>query len=146
MSWICKLLGHRWRGCRCVRCGRTREQGHRYVEAEDRCEHTCETCGKTEPVPHDWYGCRCARCGEVRNEQHQWLKKTPCERVCKICGQERETHEWRHVDRGLDRCAVCGRTHRLTPEEIARRDEEWASAGADPEGFDGVPDESPDQD
>ena len=146
MNWICKLLGHRWEGCRCARCGQTRDTGHRFAEAEGRCEHTCALCGKTEPVPHTWDHCRCARCGQQRDTHHLWLKKSECEQVCRICGQERDIHDWRHVDRGVDRCAVCGAVHRLTAEEIARRDEEWAAADVPAEEFDGAQDYPPDPD
>ena len=146
MGWICKLLGHRWEGCRCARCGATRNEGHRWVEAEGRCEHTCEVCGAVETVPCEWYHCRCKRCGAQRDAHHLWLVKSPCEKVCRICGEEQEKHDWRHVDRGLDRCAACGETHRLTPEEIARRDEAWATTDDSTEGFDDAPDYPPETD
>ena len=146
MGWMCKLLGHRWAGCRCARCGETRTEGHRWVEAENRCEHTCEVCGATEVVPCEWFHCQCKRCGAQRDEHHLWLKKSACEQVCRLCGKERETHDWRHVDRGVDRCAVCGKTHRLTAEEIAARDEEWAEADPYVPDADDVADYPPEQD
>lgn len=141
MGFLCKVIGHRWAGCRCVRCGATRQEGHQWVEAEGRCEHTCSVCGLTEAVPHEWFHCRCKRCGEQRDDHHLWLTKGPCEQVCRICGQERETHDWRHVNRGVDRCAVCGQTYRLSPEEIARRDEEWSATDEFTEVFPDWPEE-----
>ena len=146
MGLICKLLGHRYEGCHCVRCGALHPQGHQWVEAEGKCEHTCARCGLTEALPHDWFHCRCKRCGEQRNDHHLWLKKSACEQVCRICGAERETHAWRHVDRGLDRCAVCGRTHRLSAEEIARRDEEWTTADSFEEAYESGDEYPPEQD
>ena len=146
MSLMCKVLGHRWNGCVCTRCGATREEGHLWVEAENRCEHTCSVCGATETVPHDWFYCQCQRCGQQRDEHHQWLKKTECERVCRLCGKERQQHDWRHVDRGVDRCAACGKTHRLSAEEIARRDEEWAASDEYTQTYEDAPDAPPEQD
>lgn len=134
------LIGHRWEGCRCARCGEMRAEGHQWVETEDKCEHTCVVCGVTETVPCEWFHCRCKRCGTQRDEHHLWLKKTACEQVCRICGKERETHDWRHVDRGVDRCAACGKTHRLSAEEIAQRDEEWAATDDYTETFDDATD------
>ena len=116
------------------------------MEAENRCEHTCSVCGATETVPHDWFYCQCQRCGQQRDEHHQWLKKTECERVCRLCGKERQQHDWRHVDRGVDRCAACGKTHRLSAEEIARRDEEWASSDEYTQTYEDAPDAPPEQD
>lgn len=146
MGLICKLLGHRWEGCHCVRCGETRAEGHQWVEAEGKCEHTCAVCGITETVLCDWFHCRCKRCGTVRDDHHLWLKKSACEQVCRVCGKERETHDWRHVDRGVDRCAACGKTHRLSAEEIARRDEEWAATDDYTEPFDETTDYPSEQD
>lgn len=146
MGLICKLLGHRFDQCRCSRCGAQRDTGHRWVLADGACKRTCSICGKEETIPHDWFLCRCERCGELRDEHHFWLAKSQCEQVCRICGAERETHAWQHVDRGVDRCAVCGKTHRLTPEEIARRDEEWAEADVYDDPFEEALDYPPEPD
>lgn len=146
MGLICKLLGHRYEHCRCTRCGAQRDEGHQWLEAEGTCLHTCAICGKEDALPHDWFHCRCKRCGQQRQEQHLWLKKSACEQVCRICGEERGTHTWQHVDRGVDRCKHCGKTHKLTPEEIARRDEEWAATDPFEEGYEDLPDYTPDPD
>jgi len=143
---LCKLLGHRWDGCRCVRCGQTNDKGHRWVETDGKCERACSVCGRTETVPCTWFHCRCERCGALRDEHHLWLKKTACEQVCRVCGKERETHDWRHADRGLDRCAACGKTHRLSAEEIARRDEEYSSVDDYLETVEDTPDYPPEPD
>jgi len=142
----CKLLGHKYDGCVCIRCGAPHPEGHAWVAAEGRCSRTCTRCGLTEPLPHEWFHCRCKRCGEQRDSHHLWLKKSACERVCRICGLERATHDWRPVDRGVDRCAACGRIHRLSAEEIARRDEEFASADSFQEPFEDAGDYPPEPD
>ena len=146
MGMLCKLLGHHWKGCQCTRCGQTRNEGHQWVEAEDKCEHTCSICGLTETVPCEWFHCRCERCGAVRDEHHLWLKKSACEQVCRICGMERETHNWKHVDRGVDRCTACGKTRRLSAEEIAKRDEEYALTDEYTDRADDTVDYSPEPD
>jgi hypothetical protein len=38
---VCKLFGHKWQGCKCTRCGETRDTGH------------------------DWRDSKCVRCGKV---------------------------------------------------------------------------------
>jgi hypothetical protein len=108
--------------------------------------HTCARCGLTAAVPHEWFHCRCKRCGEQRDNHHLWLKKNACEQVCRVCGAERETHDWRPMDRGVDKCAGCGRTRRLTAAEVARRDEEWASADRFAEPPEDMADYPPEQD
>jgi hypothetical protein len=81
----CGLLGHRWRGCKCKRCGITRDRGHDW-EVRD-CTPVCRRCFVRQDPIHSWQGCRCKKCGQVRDEQHEW---EVCS--CKGCGQTR--HEW----------------------------------------------------
>ena len=87
MGLNCKLLGHKWDGCKCVRCsavrdeqhkwngckctrcGQIRDEGHRYTALRNQggCASRCEVCGKTPPiVPHKWKGLLCTVCGEER--------------------------------------------------------------------------------
>lgn len=127
MSFWCKILGHRWDACRCQRCGQQRDKKHRFAAVEGKCAGRCEVCGKAEQRPHQWHHCVCNCCGEVRDEDHDWLYTTECEQVCRLCGAEHAEHRWQPVDRGVDRCRNCGKIHKLTPEEIEKRDEEWAS-------------------
>ena len=61
MGLTCKLFGHKWTGCKCERCGATRDAGH------------------------FWNGCTCARCGKVRDELHDWHAGK-----CRRCGKEKE--------------------------------------------------------
>lgn len=41
MGLICKLSGHKWNGCKCERCGETRNE------------------------QHDWSTCKCSKCGRT---------------------------------------------------------------------------------
>ena len=77
MGFRC-LLGHKWNGCICEKCGSTRDEGHDW----DLCRGVCRKCGKTQPERHEWDGCRCIRCGK---EQHEWEGN-----LCKRCGKEAE--------------------------------------------------------
>lgn len=126
MSFWCKIIGHSYEGCRCRRCGAQRDTGHPFTAVEGKCLRECPICGKTEKVPHQWHHCVCQVCGKVRDEDHDWMYTTECEAVCRVCGKEMQEHLWQPVDRGVDKCRTCGKTHRLTAEEIARRDEEYS--------------------
>lgn len=110
MSIWCKLMGHRWQ------------------PVEGKCQQTCARCGERRDIPHDWHHCACKRCGALRGEAHDWMYTSECEQVCRICGEEREEHRWVPLDRGLDKCRSCGKLHKLTPDEIASRDEEWENS------------------
>ena len=125
MSFRCVILGHHWEACRCTRCGKRKK--HRFEPVEDKCVQRCADCGQEEPTPHQWHHCACSRCGEVRDEAHDWMAIAECEQVCRVCGQERAEHRYVPVDRGVDRCRHCGKIHKLTAEEIEKRDEEWSN-------------------
>jgi hypothetical protein len=94
------VLGHRWRGCRCERCGRLRDAEHLW----DGC--LCPKCGLGRDEGHDWVtvDCRrkCRRCGREGSPEHDW---GGC--VCRRCGNlwpgaPQETHVWQGC-----RCQVC---------------------------------------
>lgn len=57
----CIVGFHEWNGCRCVHCGKTRDDGH------------------------DWNGCRCAHCGKTRDDGHKWVASS---KNCVVCGKE----------------------------------------------------------
>ena len=59
------------------------------------------------------------------------MATSPCEEICRICGKERESHEYVPAERGVDECRRCGKARRLSAEEIARRDQEWEENGAE---------------
>ena len=90
------LFGHKWNGCKCVRCGAVRDEQHDW----DLCKGKCKRCGKTQAERHDWNGCKCESCGAVRDEQHKW---NSCK--CESCGKVRdEQHVW-----NIYECSVCGK-------------------------------------
>lgn len=102
MAISCKLLGHKWNGCKCERCGeirdeqhdwngckcercgKKRDEGHQWQSVPDNCFERCAVCGKTQTIPHTWGGCICTVCGKV---EHDW---DVC--VCRHCGEQRETY------------------------------------------------------
>jgi hypothetical protein len=85
---------HDWNGCKCAKCGCTRNEGHIW----DGCK--CAKCGTTRNEEHTWNGCKCAKCGATRNEEHIW---NGCK--CAKCGTTRnEEHDW---SANCERCARC---------------------------------------
>ena len=93
MNWKC-LFGHIWDGCKCKRCGKTRDEQHDW----DGCK--CKRCGRARDEQHDWNGCKCKRCGKIRDEQHDWYGYR-----CKRCGLTRPfepckdvEHEWVEIE------------------------------------------------
>jgi ankyrin repeat protein len=79
------LFGHNWKGCKCTRCGKTRDMDHDWSKD---CEH-CSMCNKTRTDKHDWSkDCVvCAVCGKTRTNRHVVKGCT-----CQICGKE--FHKW----------------------------------------------------
>jgi hypothetical protein len=59
----CKFGSHDWFGCKCKRCGQTRDENHSFEFVDGRCEQKCSICGKIKQLPHKWSGNTCARCG-----------------------------------------------------------------------------------
>lgn len=110
MTLACTIIGHKWNGCTCQRCGAIRDE------------------------EHDWNNCTCRKCGKVRDEeQHHsyWMRKDvggapeyyriigqSC--TCSVCHKIRDTH---HRYRN-GKCEVCGATldanfSTMGPAEIA---------------------------
>lgn len=111
------LFGHNWNGCKCQRCGETRDEGHRWNGCIcnrcgkqrdeghdwDRCSGRCRICGKTCPTEHKWNGCKCTLCGGTRDEEHDWDR---CAGKCRICGKTCPAeHKWNGC-----KCTLCGKT------------------------------------
>ena len=95
----CKLGFHNWSGCRCVKCGKTRNEGHDWSKD---CE-VCTRCGFCRSNAHKWNGCKCSVCAKIRDDGHVWEGCT-----CSICGKTRdEGHDW---SKDCEICARCGRT------------------------------------
>lgn len=99
MGLMCKLFSHKWTGCKCERCGETRDEQHDW----DFCKGRCKRCGKTQAEQHDWKNCKCTRCGKVRDERHDW---DLCKGICKLCGKTQlGQHDWNGC-----KCKRCGET------------------------------------
>ena len=126
MGFICKIFGHKWNGCKCVKCGTTRDDGHNWLIVKGKCIEKCSICGKERSVEHKWNGCRCERCGTIRDEQHDWdLCKGKCKRCsktqpeqhiwdgckCSRCGKVRdEGHKYLPTkSKCIEECSICGK-------------------------------------
>jgi len=72
---------HDWDGCTCRRCGLVRDEGHEV--ATIRCRVTCRRCGWHFEWNHDWAGCTCRVCGK---EQHVWAAGH-----CQMCGYPKKS-------------------------------------------------------
>ena len=74
MNWTC-LFGHRWDGCRCIRCDTLRNRDHAWHYCR------CARCGSFRHTDHHWVRCICLEC---KIERHQWVAGVcaACQRVC----------------------------------------------------------------
>ena len=119
MGLICKIAGHKWNGCRCTRCGATRDENH------------------------DWNGCKCRICWKVRDDGHDF---DGCK--CRICGRISSwRHVWGPARDGLETCGYCGKVRRqirsvpkpdATQEEVVRwaaNELRWLYGGENRQGF-----------
>ena len=90
----CLIGRHHWEGCKCTKCGKTRDEGHDWAT---NCAK-CARCGKTRDVAHDWKRCKCTKCELTK---HMW---EGCK--CTVCGA---VQNWGH---GWDMCLCvrCGTT------------------------------------
>ncbi|MEA5047529.1 MAG: hypothetical protein VB034_02850 [Eubacteriales bacterium] len=77
------LFGHKWNGCKCTKCGKTRDEHHDW----NGC--ICRICGKTRDENHDWNGCKCRICGKVRDKGHEFVSVSGSSKTrCVKCGKE----------------------------------------------------------
>ena len=119
MGLICKIVGHKWNGCTCIRCRETRDENH------------------------DWNGCKCRICWKVRDRNHDF---DGCK--CRICGGISDWgHVWDPTHDGVETCRYCGGVRRqirsvpkpdATQEEVVRWavDElRWLYSGENRQGF-----------
>jgi hypothetical protein len=93
MNLSCSLGFHTWVGCKCSKCGKTRDQLHDWSM---NCE-VCSRCGRKRENAHTWNGCKCITCGIITDSNHSWDK---CK--CTICGKEEHTFD------GC-KCTLCGK-------------------------------------
>ena len=69
------LFGHKWDGCKCTKCGKSRDEGHQW----NGCK--CEKCGKIRDEGHQLNGCKCIRC-EKNVHEIEGLKCKHCGEIC----------------------------------------------------------------
>ena len=149
---LCKLIGHKWEGCKCRNCIAKRDQEHSWKSYDDHetCGKICRKCNKLEIKPHDfkllrnecfkqctkcgyktavdhtWNYCVCTVCGKKQNYNHHFVGPK-CNRVCDICGKE-ESHpngnrEHEWVITGCEaRCSKCGKTVSAHTYQLIRHD------------------------
>ena len=120
MGLACKISGHKWNGCTCIRCGEHRNEGHDFHLLEGDCHRKCSICGATRSVDHDWDGCMCEHCGAKRNSDHVWGKPKQQPSVnksrlthhrveCTRCGKSAlEPHAFVQKGGCRRRCSACG--------------------------------------
>ena len=83
MNITCSLGIHKWAGCKCKKCEKTRDVGHNWGED---CEE-CTECGAGRQNAHSWAGCKCSACGKVRNEGHDWRRWNEDCSQCHVCNR-----------------------------------------------------------
>jgi hypothetical protein len=55
MTVSCTLGLHNWNGCKCIKCGKVRDEGHDWGKDCKKCER----CGATRNNPARLNGCKC---------------------------------------------------------------------------------------
>lgn len=105
MGFVCKLVGHKWQGCKCTKCSVTRDEEHSFETVLGKCQERCSNCGKTQDISHKWQGCKCTKCGATRDEAHSFKSVAEnCKKKCSICGKSQNIQ---HQYVG-DNCKICG--------------------------------------
>ena len=74
-------LLHKWNGCKCGKCGKTRDSEHEFVSLSNQCKEQCKKCEKTRDTEHSYdiipNQCqeRCKTCGSTRQSEnnHLWV-------------------------------------------------------------------------
>jgi hypothetical protein len=66
MTMLCIVGFHKWDGCKCLKCEKTRGVAHDWSKD---CEE-CAKCAATRPSAHTWNGGTCRACGRTRDEFH----------------------------------------------------------------------------
>lgn len=81
MSVGCILGLHDWDNCKCLSCGKIRDDRHR------------------------WDGCKCSVCGHIRDDHHKWDFLQDCNN-CIACGKSHssDNHSWSY-----GKCTKCGK-------------------------------------
>ena len=62
------IFGHKWNGCKCTKCGKTRDSDHSFIKIPNECKSKCSICGG------------------VKNDEHLFITGNDDELVCSNCG------------------------------------------------------------
>jgi len=77
---------HSWSGCKCSRCGKKRDENHKFSRVPGKCEKMCDICGKKQKT------------------DHEYEKATgKCLLLCTICGDNKKSHNYNN-----NKCTDCG--------------------------------------
>ena len=79
MSFICTVFGHKWSGCKCIRCGELRNQEHDW----ENCK--CTICGKVQHHFADGICTVCKTAEEFEIEYYDGLKTAVTKAYCSRC-------------------------------------------------------------
>ena len=58
------LFGHKWNGCTCGKCGKTRDKEHNFQPGGEECLFRCTICGKEKTEHGRFVNGFCERCGK----------------------------------------------------------------------------------
>jgi hypothetical protein len=61
------LFGHKWKGCKCEKCGKIRDEQHDFKHIQGKCIKKCVVCEKEEECHSFNDGFRCTECGATRD-------------------------------------------------------------------------------
>ncbi len=125
MKISCVIMGHKWKGCKCERCGKQRDQEHDYRPCEGSCYKVCSICGRKKTPEfndHKWNGCKCSVCGLVRNSGHEFHRVKGAKRygvcgtksasdqyACNWCTEKDCNHVELTPEADYYRCSICGK-------------------------------------
>lgn len=59
------LFGHKWNGCKCEKCGKTRDQDHRFQAGDHPCVQVCAVCGAEKTEHGAYVNGFCEECGSA---------------------------------------------------------------------------------
>ena len=59
------LFGHKWNGCKCEKCGKTRDQDHRFQAGDHPCVQVCAVCGAEKTEHGAYVNGFCEKCGSA---------------------------------------------------------------------------------
>ena len=108
-----KIASHKWNGCKCKRCGKTRNEGHDWTNLNN-CIKKCTRCGEQRET-HDWDGCTCKKCGKVQDKGHRnrfsnlnlnlnlSLAKEVVIACCASCGKELWRKDYKKLRQDIEK-------------------------------------------